>query len=268
MSDNLLDKLWQQYVDTNSHVGKINKLFESLGEIPVNDHIALRTVNNSKVDIYKLAEVFIKLGYEICDDYDFVVKKLKAIHLEHNDKSKPKIFISQLLTEEFSPFLQQTMKSCVDAIPESLLQHKDELLTSGTSWSNISYATYKKLLEESEYAAWFYAFGFRANHFTVFINELKNFDSVVAVNDFLKENNITLNVSGGEIKGSPTDLLEQSSTMSGSVEVDFVDGKETIPCCYYEFAKRYKDKDGNLYQGFVAKSADKIFESTAGSSSL
>lgn len=50
--------------------------------------------------------------------------------------------------------------------------------------------------------------------------------------------------------------------MSGLTEVNFSDGKKQIPSCYYEFAKRYKDSDGKLYQGFVAKSADKIFEST------
>lgn len=265
MVENLLNKLWKQYIDTNPHVGKINKLFESLGETPTNDHIALRTVNDPRVNIYELAEVFTKYGYVICKDYDFEVKKLKAVHLEHSDKNKPKIFISQLLVEEFSPFLQETMKSCVDSISNDLLENKEELLTSGVSWTNINYLTYTKLLEKSEYAAWFYAFGFRANHFTVFINELKNFDDVAEVNDFLKDNNIALNISGGEIKGSPNDLLEQSSTMSGTIEVDFIDGKQVIPCCYYEFAKRYKDSNGNLYQGFVAKSADKIFESTAAS---
>ncbi len=35
-----------------------------------------------------------------------------------------------------------------------------------------------------------------------------------------------------------------------------------IPSCFYEFAKRYPQADGELYTGFVAASADKIFEST------
>jgi len=35
-----------------------------------------------------------------------------------------------------------------------------------------------------------------------------------------------------------------------------------VPSCYYEFAKRYADKSGEIYQGFVTTSADKIFEST------
>ncbi|QIV94453.1 DUF1338 domain-containing protein [Allofrancisella frigidaquae] len=262
MSIDILNKLWDQYVAFNPHVTQIYDLFVKQGENPVNDHIALRTLDDPSIDINTLAQVFIDKGYSICGDYDFNVKKLKAIHLEHTDENQPKVFISQLLTKEFSSFVQETMKKCIKAIPQKLLDNKEQLLISGTSWDKLSYQTYTKLLEESEYAAWFYAFGFRANHFTVFINKLKKFDEVAQVNDFLKQNSIKLNSSGGEIKGTSADLLEQSSTLSGLVEVDFIEGKQTIPCCYYEFAKRYQDKNGKLYQGFVAKSADKIFEST------
>ena len=78
----------------------------------------------------------------------------------------------------------------------------------------------------------------------------------------LKENGFELNNSGGEIKGSKEVLLEQSSTLADKIEVEFSDNKLIIPSCYFEFAKRYAMKDGSLYQGFVAQSADKIFEST------
>ncbi|AJI50760.1 hypothetical protein CH68_1084 [Francisella tularensis subsp. holarctica] len=92
--------------------------------------------------------------------------------------------LSRLLTNEFSEELQQTLKRCVDLMPQQLLNNPENLLLSGVSWQ-IDYATYQKLLEESEYAAWFYAFGFRANHFTVFINNLKKFSEVSQVNTFL-----------------------------------------------------------------------------------
>ncbi|AIT08622.1 succinyldiaminopimelate aminotransferase [Candidatus Francisella endociliophora] len=262
MSVKILDKLWEQYIKANPHVKQVYDSFVEEGEKPINDHIALRTLDDPKVDINVLSKPFIDIGYKVCGHYDFKVKKLKAIHLEHSDHMQPKIFISQLLVEEFSPFLQKTLKAYVEAIPSRLLKDLEVLLTSGASWSFISYKTYQKLLEESEYAAWFYVFGFRANHFTVFINDLKNFNEVAEVNNFLKLNGFILNTSGGEIKGTPADYLEQSSTVSGKSEVKFIEGKKEIPCCYYEFAKRYPDQNGKLYQGFVAKSADKIFEST------
>ena len=91
---------------------------------------------------------------------------------------------------------------------------------------------------------------------------MERFSEVQEGNEMIKDNGYILNSSGGEIKGSQNDLLEQSSTMADKMEVTFKSGSEYVPSCYYEFAKRYADQSGNLYQGFVAKSADKIFEST------
>jgi hypothetical protein len=58
------------------------------------------------------------------------------------------------------------------------------------------------------------------------------------------------------------DLLEQSSIKAGINRITFQEGEFDIPGCYYEFAFRHPETDGKLYSGFVAKSADKIFEST------
>ena len=96
----------------------------------------------------------------------------------------------------------------------------------------------------------------------VFVNHLKKYSDLETLNDFLKAKGFKLNTSGGEIKGTPQVFLEQSSTLANSVKVEFTDSKREIPSCYFEFAKRYPLASGELYQGFVAKSADKIFEST------
>lgn len=70
-----------------------------------------------------------------------------------------------------------------------------------------------------------------------------------------------MNASGGEVKGSADLYLEQSSVLADKIEVEFEEGTYEITSCYYEFAYRY-EKDGTLFRGFVANSADKIFEST------
>ncbi len=132
----------------------------------------------------------------------------------------------------------------------------------GTIFTPLSYQLYNQLREESEYAAWLYVFGYRANHFTVSINYLEHFEGIEAVNSFLKSAGFPLNTSGGEIKGSPAAFLEQSSTLADRIEVEFSEGKYVIPACYYEFARRYEQQDGVLFSGFIADSADKIFEST------
>ncbi|MNL20374.1 hypothetical protein D3C87_1416210 [compost metagenome] len=107
-----------------------------------------------------------------------------------------------------------------------------------------------------------YVYGFRANHFTINTNALKGFQTLEELNNFLEASGWELNASGGKIKGNPEQLLEQSSTLADLYDIDFKEGTLKVPSCYYEFALRYPMANGELYQGFVASSADKIFEST------
>lgn len=260
-SEEIFARLWRQYTQDNPDAAKIHRLLSDLGETVVNDHIALRTFNDERVNIDVLAQPFIKNGYRECGQYEFPVKKLFAKHYEHEAPNFPKVFISELLLEKFSTDLVRTVSGTLDRIPQELLS-SDELLFSGASWSPLSYATYKALLTESEYAAWMYAYGFRANHFTVNVNALNSFQEVAELNNFLIEKGFTLNSAGGNIKGTPADFLEQSSTLAEERNMMFGNEEHAIPSCYYEFAKRYPLPNGELFHGFVAASADKIFEST------
>ncbi|HRY99235.1 MAG TPA: DUF1338 domain-containing protein [Bacteroidales bacterium] len=260
--DDLLLKLWEHYTSQNPSVKQVYDLFIAEGEEVVNDHIAFRTFDDPRVNIDVLSQPFLKAGYTEKGQYTFEAKKLFAKHFEHQgDPLAPRVFISQLKTGEFSPFLRETASRCVDAIPASLLG-ADELVYSGNVWGTPSFEIYETLRQESEYAGWLYVNGFQANHFTVSVNFLKKLDSIQKVNAFLKEKGFRINDSGGEIKGTPAELLEQSSIRSEMIHVRFIEGLKQIPGCYYEFARRYPDTDGRLYPGFIAKSADKIFEST------
>lgn len=260
--ETILAKLWDIYTTQNPSVKKVYDLFLSSGEQVLNDHIAFRTFNDPRINIEVLAKPFIASGYEEKGEYVFEVKKLFAKHYEHKtDPKAPRVFISELKLEEFSDYLQKTIGAAIDKIPAGMLQ-SDELIFAGNLWGTPSYETYEQLRGESEYAAWLYVYGFCANHFTVSVNGLKALDSVEKVNSFLKKNGFQINDSGGEVKGAPEELLEQSSIKSEMIPVDFEEGSFEIPGCYYEFARRYPGKDGKLYSGFIAKSADKIFEST------
>lgn len=256
----LLDKMWKDYVEINPLAQKVYDLLTSEGEEVLNDHIALRTFNHPRVNVDVLARPFLESGYKYIGDYHFPEKKLYAKHFEHADSHLPKIFISELLLESFSPAFNKIVTRLIDGIPKGK-ELEFDFISAGRPW-NVSTQEYNELLKESDYAAWVAAFGYRPNHFTVFINVLKKFSDIKVLNDFLKNKGFKLNTSGGEIKGSREVCLEQSSTLANTIEVSFSDGKLNIPACYYEFAKRYPLKDGKLYQGFVAASADKIFEST------
>ncbi|WP_076415716.1 DUF1338 domain-containing protein [Shewanella sp. UCD-KL12] len=255
----LFENLWSDYLKMTPSAVKVHQLL-SKGETIINDHIALRTFNIAKVNLSVLSAHFEALGYKDCGDYHFEAKKLKAKHFEHPDATQPKVFISELLVEEFSDELQETITALIEQVDVEATK-ADNFIYSGRHWQ-LDSATYDALLAESEYAAWVAAFGYRANHFTVSINHLPEFSNILDVNEALKNAGFVLNSAGGEVKGSAEVLLEQSSTMADRITVDFRDSQKEIPSCFYEFALRYPKADGTLYTGFVAASADKIFEST------
>jgi len=260
--NDIFSKLWQSYIDQNPTVLRVYKSFTELGETVLNDHIALRTFNDPRMNINVLEKPFLAVGYVQMGEYTFEDKKLKAKHYEvPNHNEEPKVFISELILEDFTKELQNLIAESLNKVENSVYKN-DELIFSGSLWKKPSYKIYERLREESEYAAWLYVYGFRANHFTVSINYLKTLNTIEKVNQHLKDNGFVLNTSGGEIKGTKEELLQQSSIMAENIIIDFKEGKYEIPSCYYEFALRHPDSLGKLYNGFIAKSADKIFEST------
>lgn len=253
-TSDLINTFWEKYTSYTPSARKIHRLF---GEKITNDHIAFRTLNLPGTSIESQKEYLLQYGYQERGQYDFQVKKLKAIHLENEDPVMPKIFLSELLLEQFSIDLQKKFQG----IFKNINLEGQELFTGGRTWE-IDFQTYIQLANESEYASWLYVWGFCPNHFTVSVNHLNSYQSLEEVNDLVKQNGFLLNDSGGEIKGTPAELLEQSSIVADLQKVDFSGTIHDVPSCYYEFARRYEDSNGNIYQGFIAKSADKIFEST------
>ena len=255
----LFNEIWQQYLSVTPSAKKIHQLLGNGNDV-INDHVAYRTFNHPKINLAQLAKGLLSLGYTECGQYDFSSKKLDAKHFEHTDSTMPKVFISELRVEDFSSEVQAIIAGLIAQLPDDVSDRAD-FLYSGRLWE-ISSTDYDTLLNVSEYAAWLAAWGYRANHFTVSINQLANFDDIQVVNNTLKEAGYALNANGGEIKGDEVVKLEQSSTLADKAPVDFSDKTIEIPSCFYEFAKRYPLPNGELYTGFVAASADKIFDST------
>ncbi|WP_160168574.1 DUF1338 domain-containing protein [Catenovulum agarivorans] len=260
----LMHKLWVDYVALNPDADKIHALLSPNAQVE-NDHIALRTLDHPKINIYVLASFFEKYGFVEQDTYTFPEKKLKAKYYQHpTEPSWPKIFISQLILDQLPKALQTLLTDKVTQIPANKLK-TERLLYAGRLWS-CSYDEYLALANVSEYAAWWAALGFHANHFTVLVNSLKTKEgdeiNIEQVNQSLKLVGYQLNNYGGEIKGSKQDLLLQSATLAYQKKMPFNDGMYSIPTCYYEFAQRFANEDGEQFDGFVPSSADKIFQST------
>ena len=258
--DELFDALWADYIALTPQAQRIHALLGARGELVRNDHVALRTYDAPGIGISALAKPFEAVGYQPRESYRFEDKKLRARYWQHPDPQRPKVFISELRCAELGPSSQQIIDRLLVQLPKDFGTRAD-LPWAGRPW-RVRRAEYESLLTESEYAAWVAAFGFRVNHFTVDLNALTTFPDLASLNAFLLEHGFVLNVAGGEIKGTPADRLEQSSTRADQITVEFGDDRLAIPSCYYEFAKRYPLPSGELFQGFVPASADKIFEST------
>lgn len=257
----LLDHLWKDYVASTPQAQRIHELIEGRGERIRNDHVALRAYGVEGLGVEALAKSFEAAGWRAADDrYRFEDKHLQARYWRHPDPALPKVFISELVVEELSAEAQELIGGLIAQVPAGFGARAD-LAWAGRPW-RLPHATYQRLLEESEYAAWMAAFGFRVNHFTVDVRALSTFGSLPELNAFLQAQGFALNASGGVIKGTPADRLEQSSTLADSAEVSFDDVTVRLPSCYYEFALRHPLPDGSLFQGFVPASANKIFEST------
>lgn len=256
-----LSQAWLRYTQLTPDAAVIHELLAKRGERIINDHVAFRTFGLPGIDRMALGGVFEAWGWKLHPEtLDFPEKKLVASYWLPPTDDLPKIFISELILAKCSPALQAWVKSF--AHPPSAEVGPSYFLEP--SWRSVSHSDYERFHAESEYAAWTAAFGVQVNHFTVLVNELKTFAGLPELNAFLLSHDLQLNEAGGLIKGTPEEKLEQSSTLARRVPWKFSGGEaREVLGCYYEFARRYPvSQGGPLFQGFIPKSADKIFEST------
>ena len=251
------ENLWLPYQAITPQAGKIHALLQHHNESVDNDHVALRTWADSPVQISHLEQQLFDLGFFVFDEYHLTQKNVYARSYNHSE-TNTKIFLSELNWRALPADCQPLISAMIAQIPDSYPNG----FNNGCLWRTPSYEGYCKLQQHSEYAAWLSVWGLRANHFTVFINSLKHFTHLQQLVDVLQQQGFELNNAGGIIKGEEDIGLIQASTLADYQPVLFSCGsRHEIPSCYYEFAQRF-DVDGELYQGFVSTSADKIFEST------
>ena len=264
-AERFFDSLWNDYVAIAPQAARIREAFLARGERIVNDHVAFRTLSAGPIGLDRLEGHLLDLGYRRYEPYDFPDKKLRAwgyLPAAIDRGPLPRVFLSELLVDELSPRAATILRRLADAVDPARVASPD-LLRAGRLWEPVSWEEYRLLESESEYAAWFAALGFHANHFTISVNHLTSLTSLEAVLDFVESLGIPINETGGRVKGSPEVLLEQGSTLADRMPVEFAGGEShVVPTCYYEFAKRHPDAAGRLFEGFVPTSASRIFSST------
>ena len=253
--------LWKQYTKVTPQAQKIQSLLQTRGDIVRNDHVAFRTFNIAGYDLQAITPLFESLGYQVFDSYQFPDKHLRALaFVVPDDPTAPKVFFSELLCEAFDAEIQSIIEDLTSPLDDSLSLHD---LLGSYPFKTPTLQQYSMLADASEYAGWLSTMGYQANHFTVNINALTTLHSIDDVIHLLEDHHYPLNAVGGIKKGLPEDLLVQASTLADSVGFTFADGQQqAVPSCFYEFAHRFADRSGELFQGFVPTNANAIFEST------
>ncbi|MDX1682876.1 MAG: DUF1338 domain-containing protein [Phycisphaeraceae bacterium] len=254
----LVATLQRSYTPICPTYQRVQDALADRGETAVNDHVALRTFSDPRLAIDRLAAPLIAAGWQPADDYVFPEKHLKARHYEPPEPNLPKIFISQLQLQELDAAVADDLQALLDQLDGSPAD--DAFPCPGRLW-NPTCEQYQRLADASEYAGWVAAHGLVANHFTVSVGHLRDFEHLAEFNQWLTEQGFNLSQAGGEVKGSAEDGLEQSSTVADPVTVAFADGELEVPGGYVEFARRYVQQ-GRRFEGFITRSANRIFEST------
>jgi hypothetical protein len=287
----ILDGLMRRYTERVPDVGRViacmvrDGLIARASDIE-NDHIAFRTMGVPQLGIRSLEKVFLHCGFERRDAYKFEGKKLDAFWYSPPQPNFPRIFISELRVADLSAEAQGIIRSYTDEVrsdPVDQLNLDDGLAVDDflhrPLWRTPTWSDYKRLSEESEYAAWVIYNRYYLNHFTVSVHNLPTgYNTIAEYNAYLENNNFKLNNAGGKAKTSPDGLLIQSSTVAEMVAAEFSDGaggtvNQQISGSYVEFAeRRVLPQFANLpassirrehrRDGFEANNADKIFEST------
>lgn len=249
--------LWLDYIALAPQASAIRDQFG--GHALINDHVAFRTFDHPAINLTVLEQPLLELGYRRDAHYSFPDKHLSAWGYVPQDTNDPLIFLSQLHIEQLDHAAQQIIGELLAEMPLHVVNGPD-VFYSGRHWPAPTWAQYQALAQSSEYAAWLAIHGFHANHFTIAVHQLGI--SLETLVQQLIEHGYAMNTSGGLIKGSEAELLKQAATLAQSIEVNFADQTQRVPGCYYEFAERFCDAQGQRYQGFVAASANRIFEST------
>jgi Domain of unknown function (DUF1338) len=283
----VLDGLMRRYRERVPDVGRIIAAMIAEGivadaETIENDHIAFRTLGVPHLGIASLEKIFLHYGYERRDRFAFAAKKLDAYWYSPPHPALPRIFISELRVSELSEIAQTIVRAYSGGVERDPVDAVDlddgvavDALLHQPLWRLPTYADYRRLLEESEYAAWTIYNRYYLNHFTISVHNLPGeYASLAAFNAFLERNGILLSDAGGTIKTSSDGLLLQSATVAQLVDAVFAGGDlHAIAGSYVEFAERRvlpafahlpagELRREHRRDGFETGNADRIFEST------
>ncbi|NTX05537.1 MULTISPECIES: DUF1338 domain-containing protein [Myxococcus] len=239
----LLDLLWERYA---SEVPFARTFVQLSGGSFRNDHVALRSLARPGGGIALFSRPFERLGWKPAGAYTFPDAHLSAIYLSH-PAGLPRVFISELKSEELSPRARELLGTLPDDPPPP--EDVDALAAWFCSPPPPSEAALLELEKESQYGAWLLAFGRKVNHFTGSV------DDVEVWQQRMRDAGVPMKA---DIEGAPGTSLRQTATQAAPLSVTLREGgRRPWPYAYFEIAQRAPDFDG-----FLGPQARALFDMT------
>lgn len=253
----LIERLWSDYRAIDPWADTLRAWLTADGGRLVHDHLALRTVSHPKFGLQRTARPFEDAGYRVAGEYRFPSKRLVARHYEIDDPDLPKVFISELQLDACTRALRDMVGSLARGFDPDA-HGPEAFAVGGRLWNPVLHEVYDRLREESKYAAWVAAFGFRAHRFAVLVNALEGRRTLADINAHLAmlglEPLSAATDPASIVRGSPAEGLERASTRAIPTPMRLADGVVEIPGCRDAFVYRYPDAEGRLFNGFLDES--------------
>ena len=223
----LLEALWTDFVRSTPQAERIRRLLTERGEWLQHEHVALRTFAVPGIGIDAIAGAFEEVGWTARERSRKTPDGVRTRCWEHPDPALPRISISELAVGALSSRAREIVYRLLAQLPPGFGARR-ELTYAGRPWQ-LTHADYSALAAENAYAAWIAAFGFRAHHVAVDLDELSTFPDVIAVSAFLGDHGFALDT--------------HAATRPDAVDVAFSDEAARVPSGTYGFALRGRRRE-------------------------
>lgn len=239
----LLDLLWDRYA---ADVPYARTFVQLSGGSFRNDYVALRTLARPGGGIATFERVFERLGWRRAGEYTFPDTHLAAIYMSHPE-GLPRVFISELKSEELSPRARQLLSTLPEDPPAP--ESPEALADWFRAPPPPEESALLELEKESQYGAWLLTFGRRVNHFTASVDDIELWMTRMS------EAGVPMKP---DIEGAPGSKLRQTATHAAPLSVALRGGGTRLwPYAYFEIAQRAPGFDG-----FLGPQARALFDMT------
>src|SRR5690606_9239809 len=131
------DVLWADLKSIAPQAAAIDAALRNAGETVHNDHVAFRTFDRNPVSLSALEPNNLRLGFAPLSDYDFPEKHLHA--RAYLSPGAPRIFLSELLTDELSPTAQAIIDTCLGQVDAAAFA-SPSCFASGRPWAPVPFS--------------------------------------------------------------------------------------------------------------------------------